>query len=57
MRKVADVVYAAPDGNPLALDLYLPTGTPSAAPLIVYVHGGAWRSGSKEKPAIEPLTS
>jgi acetyl esterase/lipase len=40
-----DIVYATVDGKPLKLDLYLPT-QPNA-PLVVYVHGGAWRGGDK----------
>lgn len=40
-----DIVYAAVDGKPLKLDLYLPS-QPNP-PLVVYVHGGAWRSGDK----------
>lgn len=39
-----DVVYAEVDGKPLALDLYIPR---AGAPLVVYVHGGAWRAGTK----------
>ena len=39
-----DVVYADIDGKPLGLDLYVPR---DAAPLVVYVHGGAWRAGTK----------
>ncbi len=39
-----DVVYAEVDGKPLALDLYVPR---AGAPLVVYVHGGAWRAGTK----------
>ncbi|MGY8642216.1 MAG: alpha/beta hydrolase fold domain-containing protein [Verrucomicrobiales bacterium] len=42
----------------LALDLYLPEtdreeGKP---PLIVYVHGGAWRSGSRDSVPIRAMT-
>lgn len=40
-----DIVFAAVDGLQLKLDLYLPDAT--AAPLVVYVHGGAWRAGDK----------
>lgn len=40
-----DVVFATVDGKPLKLDLYLPAA--SNAPLVVYVHGGAWRAGDK----------
>ena len=41
-----DLVYARIDGKSLALDLYLPTGV-QAPPLLVWVHGGAWTTGSK----------
>ena len=42
-----DVVYGTIDGRDLLLDVYLPEGV-DAPPLIVWVHGGAWRRGSKE---------
>ena len=41
-----DIVYATVDGKDLRLDLYLPSGV-SRPPLLVWVHGGAWRSGTK----------
>ncbi|MEO7192964.1 MAG: alpha/beta hydrolase [Vicinamibacterales bacterium] len=41
-----DIVYAVADSKPLALDLYLPAGV-ARPPLLVWVHGGAWRSGTK----------
>jgi acetyl esterase/lipase len=37
----------------LGLDLYLPAK--QAGPLIVYVHGGAWRSGSKNEMPLGEL--
>jgi acetyl esterase/lipase len=43
-----DVVYATVDGKELALDIYMPAGVQSP-PLLVWVHGGAWRSGTKER--------
>ena len=49
--KMRDLEYARVDGSPLLLDLYLPP-RPLNAPLIVWVHGGAWRSGSKENVPI-----
>jgi acetyl esterase/lipase len=30
------------------LDLFLPAGTSAPAPLIIWIHGGAWQAGSKE---------
>ena len=43
---LAGVPYAAPPGaRPLELDLYLPAGRPG--PVVVFVHGGGWRLGSR----------
>ena len=44
-----DLVYAKTPQRELALDLYIPDGA-TKPPLIVWVHGGAWRAGSKAKP-------
>ncbi len=44
-RVFNDIEYAVADGNSLKLDLHLPASR--QAPLIVWVHGGAWRAGSK----------
>ncbi len=40
------IVFSKPDGRPLALDLYVPR-TQKPAPLIVWIHGGGWKIGSK----------
>jgi acetyl esterase/lipase len=45
-RHLIDINYARIDGRNLALDLHLPAGSRNP-PLVVYVHGGAWRAGSK----------
>jgi acetyl esterase/lipase len=45
-REVRDVTYAVVGGRPLQLDLLLPAGSDNP-PLVVWVHGGAWRSGSR----------
>lgn len=42
-----DVVYASPGGKDLALDIYMPDGVASP-PLVVQIHGGAWRFGAKD---------
>ena len=42
-----DIVYGSVGGMDLGLDVYVPANVESP-PLVVYVHGGAWRAGSKE---------
>lgn len=45
---VRDVEYARVGDHRLLLDLHLPPATaPRKAGLVVWIHGGAWRSGSK----------
>jgi acetyl esterase/lipase len=48
--KRGDIEYAKVGDRSLKLDLYLPQrdATARRSPLVVWVHGGAWRSGSKE---------
>jgi len=42
-----DIVYAIVDGKELKLDLYLPSKAVTQG-LLVWVHGGAWRGGTKD---------
>jgi acetyl esterase/lipase len=42
-----DVPYAATTNPAQRLDIYLPKNAPGPLPVIVWVHGGAWSSGSK----------
>ncbi|MCA9189727.1 MAG: ankyrin repeat domain-containing protein, partial [Planctomycetales bacterium] len=51
---IKDLQYARADEHSLRLDLYLP-GDPTQADLIVWVHGGAWRSGSKSDMPLTEL--
>jgi acetyl esterase/lipase len=51
-----DIVYAEVDGKQLLLDLYLPAAKTTPY-LIVWVHGGAWHSGSKESPPLKFVES
>jgi arylformamidase len=46
VRKLADLAYG-PDVLQ-RLDVYLPAGEGQGRPLLVMVHGGAWRMGSKQ---------
>jgi acetyl esterase/lipase len=50
--KTAAIPYATVDGNELALDLYMPVNV-EKPPLIVYIHGGAWRFGSRD--SVSPI--
>ena len=44
-----DLEYASVGEHKLLLDIYQPSSANEAArPLVVWVHGGAWRSGSKQ---------
>jgi acetyl esterase/lipase len=46
-----DLVYAQVDGKALTLDLFVPRGKAKAGeirPLVIWVHGGGWRGGSKD---------
>ena len=46
---VRDLVYSSPNGIPLKLDLYLPADSgKEKRPAVIWVHGGAWNSGSKK---------
>src|SRR5688572_27224947 len=45
-RILRDIEFARTGEHALKLDLHLPRSR-AKSPLIVWVHGGAWRSGSK----------
>jgi len=54
MKTLRDLEYARPESGPLSLDLYLP-GTGGPFPLIVWIHGGAFRSGDKGGIWYKPI--
>jgi acetyl esterase/lipase len=55
-RVVRDVEFARAGDTPLLLDLYLPEAKERASGLIVWVHGGAWRAGSRTSVDVVGLT-
>jgi acetyl esterase/lipase len=55
VRVTRDIEYARVGELSLKLDLYVPA-TSSPPPVILWVHGGAWRSGSKTNSPLLPLT-
>jgi acetyl esterase/lipase len=44
-----DLEYARPGSGALRLDLYRPKNFASPVPVVVWVHGGGWKNGSKER--------
>ena len=52
-RVKKDIEFAVVDGHSLKLDLYFAES--SDAPLVVWIHGGGWRSGSKAKCMVSWL--
>ncbi len=55
-REFKDIAYVADGHEMQRLDLFLPAA-PGAHPLIVYVHGGAWRGGSKKDQPLGKLVA
>lgn len=52
VKVLKDLEYGRGSGRPLLLDLYLPANqNDRAVPLLIWVHGGAWKSGSKDNPS------
>lgn len=53
-RALPDVEFARTGDRSLKLDLHLPAHSP-LSPLIIWVHGGAWRSGSRQDMPLAQL--
>jgi acetyl esterase/lipase len=51
-----DIKYASVGARDLLLDLYLPRSEEKSR-LVVWIHGGAWHSGSKENPPLQIVES
>ena len=49
-----DIEFAVVNNQSLKLDLYQPT-KPKGSPLVVWIHGGGWRKGTKESCYIDWL--
>lgn len=44
----ANLEYARIGSEPLLLDIYEPKGATNKLPVLIYIHGGSWASGSKD---------
>ena len=47
-----DLEFAAPEGKPLTLDLYVPEDAETPPPVMLFIHGGGWSKGNKEDYAF-----
>lgn len=53
----AGIEYARVGPRPLLMDIYAPQNpSQEVSPLVVWVHGGAWRAGSRAKVPVVALT-
>jgi acetyl esterase/lipase len=54
-RVVPNVTYHTANNRENKVDLYLPSGVDGPVPVLMYIHGGGWRSGSKESSVLRLL--
>ncbi|MEW4529178.1 prolyl oligopeptidase family serine peptidase [Maioricimonas sp. JC845] len=53
VQAVRNLEFSHPDAEPLRLDLYRPEQAAGPLPVVVWVHGGGWKQGSKDRcPAV-----
>ncbi len=57
LRKSVDVVFKRIGEQSLKLDIYLPEQSTRLSPVIIWIHGGGWREGSKGGVPILPFLS
>jgi arylsulfatase A-like enzyme/dienelactone hydrolase len=49
VKRIANLEYSRPDSGALLLDLFLPEKAPERPlPVVLWIHGGGWKNGSKE---------
>ena len=54
-RVVPNVTYHKANNRENKVDLYLPRGVDGPVPVLMYIHGGGWRGGSKESSVLRLL--
>lgn len=47
VQEIKDIEYKNINGKSLQMDFYVPKGLAKPAPLLVFIHGGGWRSGKR----------
>ena len=56
VTKLKNIAYVPGGGKSQTLDLYLPDTAGQAAPLLIFIHGGGWRGGVKDKCPAQYLS-
>ena len=54
-RVVPNVTYLIANNRENKVDLYLPENASGPTPVLMYIHGGGWRQGSKESYVLRVL--
>jgi len=54
-RVIPNVTYHKANNRENKVDLYLPRGVDGPVPVLMYIHGGGWRGGSKESSVLRLL--
>ena len=49
-QRLLDISYVTNGHERQKLDLFIPANATNSLPVIIWVHGGAWKGGSKENP-------
>ena len=58
VARLTNLEYDRPGGRVVLLDLYRPTSLPDKAlPVVVWIHGGGWKNGSKENSPLAWLAA
>ncbi len=57
IRELRDIPYVTDGSDRQKLDLYLPPSGSPRRPLLIWIHGGGWESGSKDVCPIKSLVS
>lgn len=55
-KSIENLEFAEVDGQKLRLDLHLPKGIQNP-PLVVWVHGGGWRGGSRKRLHLQEVAN
>lgn len=56
-RELRDVPYVSGGHERQRLDLFLPPEDGAAHPLVVWIHGGGWEGGNKDRCPAKPLVA